>query len=70
MIALSGALITGNQADGGSAGAGGPGGSSGDSGSGLGGGVYLAGIGSTKKNTVIAGNSASTGDNNVYGTFS
>jgi hypothetical protein len=67
IIALSGCLITGNQADGG---LGGVGGDSGDRGTGVGGGVYLTGVGSTKKNTIIAGNSASTSNNDVYGTFS
>lgn len=60
-VALNGDVIIGNLADGGSGAMGG---------SGLGGGVYLSGTGSTRKNTTIAGNSASTSNNDVYGTFS
>jgi hypothetical protein len=69
MVALSGVLVTGNQADGGLGGDGGTGGNDGDGGSGFGG-VDLAGTGSTRTRTIIAGNSASTGGDDVYGTFS
>jgi hypothetical protein len=70
VVALSGSLVTGNQAFGGFGGFGGTGGNGGNNGSGLGGGVYLAGTGSTRTKTTIAGNSASTAGNDVYGTFS
>jgi hypothetical protein len=61
MIALSEATITGNAALGGSGAV---------SGTGVGGGVYLSAGGSTSTDTTISGNSASTIDDNVYGTFS
>ena len=64
------ASITNNAADGGLGGSATMGGTVGDNGQGIGGGVYLAGTGSTKKNTTISGNFASASDNNVYGTFS
>jgi len=57
--------ITGNQANGGPAGAGG------SAGSGVGGGVYLAPFAIAHKDaaTDISGNSASTADNDVHGNF-
>jgi hypothetical protein len=70
-VAISGVVITDNQADGGQGGSGGgDGGTNGGDGSGVGGGVYLSVAGSTKKNTVIEGNSASTSNDDVFGTFS
>jgi hypothetical protein len=59
--------ITGNQADGG---AGGIGVLDGTDGTGIGGGVYLSTSGSVKTGTKIVGNSASTSDDDVYGSFS
>ena len=41
----------------------------GDDGTGLGGGVFLAGSGSVMQGTKIKGNSASTGDDNISGSF-
>jgi hypothetical protein len=70
IVSLQLAAITNNAADGGLGGSAISGGTVGDNGQGIGGGVYLAGTGSTKKNTTISGNSASTSGNNVYGTFS
>ena len=63
---MSGVLVLGDQAraaptgrDGGAAG------------QGVGGGLYLAtGSLTTLKTTFVAGNSASTNDNNIYGTYS
>ncbi len=46
-----------------------PASSAGSDRSGLGGGVYLAGPGSTRTHTAIAGNSASTAGDDVFGTF-
>ncbi len=59
-VVLDSDAIFGNLADGGSGAT---------NGTGIGGGVYLSGTGSTRKNTTIAGNSASTSNNDVYGTF-
>ncbi len=59
-VALDTDAIVGNLADGGSGAT---------NGTGIGGGVYLSGTGSTRKNTAIVGNSASTSNNDVYGTF-
>ena len=64
MLTIIDSTVTGNRADGGS------GTTVGSNGSGLGGGVYLAGTGSTRKNTVIVGNHASTSGDDVYGAFS
>jgi hypothetical protein len=63
VVALDGGSITGNQADGG------PWGKTGTD-KGLGGGVYLAALGSTKKKTTISGNFASTSNPDIFGTFS
>ena len=60
MVALDDDAILGNLADGGSGAT---------DGTGSGGGVYLSGTGSTRKDTTIAGNSASTSNNDVYGSF-
>ena len=59
-VALDDDVIIGNVADGGSGAT---------NGTGSGGGVYLSTTGSTRKNTTIAGNWASSGDNDVYGSF-
>ncbi len=60
-VALDDDAILGNLADGGSGAV---------DGNGSGGGIYLSGTGSTRKGTTIAGNWASSGDDDVYGTFS
>jgi hypothetical protein len=59
-VALDDDVIIGNVAEGGSGAT---------NGTGSGGGVYLSTTGSTRKNTTIAGNWASSGDNDVYGSF-
>ena len=69
-VALSSCSITANQADGGWFGFAGSGGENGTDGTGIGGGVYLSAAGSTSSKTTIFGNSASTSNDNVYGTFS
>ncbi len=64
-LALTDALIIGNLAQGSDAGDGDPDGSSGQ---GIGGGIYLASGGTaTLKKTVVAGNHASTSEDNIYG---
>ncbi len=67
LVNLDQSAITGDAVGGG---AGGMGTTEGADGTGQGGGVYLDGTGSTMKRSRIVGNSASTGDNNVYGSFS
>ena len=65
---MSGVVVGGNQAQGGASGEGGTGGAAGQ---GVGGGLYLAsGSLTTLKATIVAGNYASTGANNIYGTYS
>jgi hypothetical protein len=66
-IDLQGGSITGNLVLGG---AGGGGNSRGQAGTGVGGGVYLTAPGSSLLGTKIRGNFASTGDDDVYGSFS
>jgi hypothetical protein len=61
------AMIIGNLAQGGDAGEGDPDGSSSQ---GSGGGIYLASGGTaTLTKTVVAGNHASTSDDNIYGSY-
>ncbi len=67
-MALSDVVITGNRAQGGAAGVGA---TSGTAGQGIGGGLYLApGSTTTLKKTRVAGNSASTSNDDIYGTYS
>ncbi len=66
-LALTDALIIGNLAQRGDAGEGDPDGSSGP---GTGGGIYLASGGTaTLRKTVVAGNHASTSNDNIYGSY-
>jgi hypothetical protein len=66
-VSLTGVSITGNKARGGT---GGKEAVPGVSGTGTGGGVYLSGPGSTWSKSKIAGNSASTSDDDAFGSFS
>jgi hypothetical protein len=70
VAALQNSTIIGNEAEGGFGGYGGIGGIDGNYGDGVGGGVYLTATGSTEKNSTISGNTASTSDNDVHGSFS
>ena len=65
--AAIGGLFAGNSAIGGSAGSGGLLGTNGANGGGVGGGIYLTTAGSTKKNTSVTFNFASTSDNDIHG---
>jgi hypothetical protein len=65
-VTLAGGVITRNKAKGGT---GGRGLTNGAAGMGLGGGVYLLGPGSVNQGTKIKNNSASTSDNDVFGSF-
>ncbi len=66
-LALFDTLIMGNLAQGGDAGTGD---SDGSSGQGVGGGLYLSSSGTaTLKKTVVAGNHASTSNDNIYGSY-
>ncbi len=61
-LALSNSLVIGNLAQGGDAGSGGT------AGQGKGGGLYLAtGSTTTLNKTIVAGNRASTSNNDIYG---
>ena len=66
-VALDAVVVTGNQADGGAGGVADPGGTDGNAGAGIGGGIYLAGSGSTEKSSRISGNTASTSNDDVCG---
>ena len=65
--AVIGGFFAGNSAIGGSAGSGGFLGTNGQNGKGVGGGLYLTSPGSTKHNTTVTFNSASTSDNDIHG---
>ncbi|AMV36071.1 hypothetical protein [Planctomyces sp. SH-PL62] len=65
--AAIGAFFAGNSAIGGSAGSGGFLGVNGTNGKGVGGGLFLTTAGSTKRNTTVAFNVASTADNDIHG---
>jgi hypothetical protein len=67
VLTISDSTVTKNRAKGGD---GGSGATDGNDGSGLGGGVYLAGTGSTAQNVTIKNNHASTSGDDVYGSFS
>jgi hypothetical protein len=66
-VALNGGSITVNEAIGGALGMGA---TDGTDGAGMGGGVFLAATGSTRKGTKTSGNFASTSGNDVSGSFS
>ena len=65
--AAIGGFLAGNSAIGGSAGSGGFFGTNGTNGQGVGGGLYLTSAGSTKHNTTVSFNFASTSDNDIHG---
>jgi hypothetical protein len=66
ILSIENSTVTSNSADGG---AGGTGTTTGAEGQGIGGGIYLAGNGSTASNTRIVNNVASTSNDDIYGSF-